>query len=78
MSLRAGLSNWSLNIIKTCKIGKPALTMVANCFENIRISSTLTFFFPKRDEPPDFFFASPFFFLDLIMLVIITFFSFNK
>jgi len=34
--------------------------MVANCFENIRISSTLTFFFPKRDEPPDFFFSSPF------------------
>ena len=50
----------------------------ANCFENIRISCTLTFFFPKKEEPLDFFFAPSFFFLDLFILVIIIFFSFNK
>ena len=47
--------------------------MVANCFEKIKISSTLTFFLPNKENPLlfDFSFFSPFFFLDLIRLVMI-------
>ena len=50
----------------------------ANCLENIRISSTFTFLLLPKSEDPLFFFFSPAFFLDLIIFVIIIFFSFNK
>ena len=60
-------------------MGSPALTMVANCFENIKISSTLTFFLPlNKEKLLFFFFPSAFFFLDLNILVMIIFFSFRR
>ena len=36
-------------------MGNPALTIVANCFEKIRISSTFGFFLPKSESPEPFF-----------------------
>ena len=79
ISFIPGFSIWSLSIAKTCKIGNPALTMVANCFENIRMSSIFTFFFLLKNEKLlDFFLVSAFFFFDFTMLVIIIFCSFNK
>ena len=79
-SFIAGLSNWSRNIARTCKIGSPAFTMVANCFEKISTSSTFAFFFPKRENPGLFFlsFLSFLVFFELrTKLVIIIFCSFN-
>jgi len=53
--------------------------MVANCLEKISTSSTLGFFLPPKNEKPfDFFFSPDFFFFDLMILVMIIFFSFNK
>ena len=59
---------------------KQFATMVANCLENIKTSSTLGFFLPKRLKPLPFFlsFCSVFFFLEVrTIFVIIIFCSFN-
>ena len=62
---------------KTFNIGRPALTIVANCLEKSITSSGFTAFFPN-EKPPLFFLAlAAVFFLDLTKLVIIIFCSFN-
>ena len=62
-------------MLNTLRIGSPAFTIVANCFEKITTSWGLTAFFPKENPPPFFLSLAAFFFLTFIKLVIITFCS---
>ena len=39
-------------MLRTSKIGRPAFTIVANCFENISISSVFTFFLQNENPFP--------------------------
>ena len=60
-------------------IGKPALTIVANCFEKITVSCGVIFFLNKPD-PELFFFSfalAATFFIDFVIFVVITFFAFS-
>ena len=77
MIFNSGCSNWSLNIDKTLRIGRPAFTIVANCFEKITTSSGFIFFLNKLKLEPFFFVLSAAFFLVLISFVMIIFCSFS-